>query len=245
MRTLRILTSLVAAALAWTSHAQRYDRGFDMSKPSTFVKKGSWMAGGTASWSFHNNENFKFLVVDDINSTGYRLTVSPAFCYMLRDNLGIGMRFDYRRYMLELDSAEIDVDDIEVSFKNYHTIGHKFTTMAILRNYLPLGDSKRFALINETQLSLGFGQGKVVDGHNAAMAGSYEKLTSFGLNLCPGMVAFASEHFAFEFSVNMLGLNVTHADQTHNQVYHGSRNTTSVNFKVNVLSVGFGFYCYL
>lgn len=246
MRRFRILISLLAViTLSWSAQAQRYDRGFDMSKPSTFVSKGTWMMGGTASWSFGQNDHYKVLVIDDVNSTGYRLSVSPAFCYMLRDNMGIGMRFDYNRYMLELDSADINVGDVGVSFENYHTIGHKFTTMAILRNYIPLGNSKRFALFNETQLSVGFGQGKVVDGHSQAMEGSYETRTSYGVNICPGMVAFANEHFAVEFSVNMLGLGVTSVDQTHNQVYHGERRTTTANFKVNILSVGFGIYYYL
>ena len=58
-------------------------------------------------------------------------------------------------------------------------------------------------------------------------------------------MAFADEHFAVELSVKMLGLNISHVDQTHNQIYYGSRNSTSVNFKINVLSVGVGIYYYL
>ena len=100
-------------------------------------------------------------------------------------------------------------------------------------------------MFNETQLSLGFGQGKVLNGNMEYPVGSYEQSTSFGINICPGLMAFADEHFAVEISVNMLGLSILHLDQTHNQVFHGSRNTTSVNFRVNVLSVGVGLYYYL
>ena len=59
------------------------------------------------------------------------------------------------------------------------------------------------------------------------------------------LVAFASEHLAVEFNVNMLGLSIENTDQTHNQVWKGNQHKTSVNFRVNVLSIGFGLYYYL
>ena len=58
-------------------------------------------------------------------------------------------------------------------------------------------------------------------------------------------MAFADEHFAIELSVKMLGLSISHVEQTKNQVYYGSRNSTSINFKINVLTVGVGIYYYL
>ena len=237
-----------AALMLWTipAHGQRYDRGYDMSQQVTFVEKGSWMFGGTANYSLHNMDDFCFLVVDNINSMGYNLSVSPAFCYMFKDNMGAGLRVDYDRLMFKLDSADVNVADVSLAVRDYHAIRHKFTAKAILRNYIPIGNSQRFALVNEAQLSMGYGQAKVMDGHNMeSVAGSYSTNTSFGINICPGMMAFASEHLAVEFSVNMLGFNITHSDQTHNQIYKGSSNTTSVNFKVNILSVGFGLYYYL
>lgn len=33
-----------------------------------FVPKGQWVFGGTASYSTHTNDNYKFLVVDGIDS---------------------------------------------------------------------------------------------------------------------------------------------------------------------------------
>ncbi len=248
MKTIRTFIAAITVLMLWTpaAQAQRYDRGYDMSKPVTFVEKGTWMVGGTADYSLHNMDNYSFLVIDNINSTGYGLSVSPAFCYMIKDNLGLGLRVDYDRNMFKLDNASIDVADIGIDIVNYHAIAHKFKGAAIMRNYLPLGNSRRFAMVNETRLSVGIGQGKVVDGHNEDnVAGSYETSTSFGINLCPGMMAFASDHLAVEFSVNMLGFNISNTRQIHNQVAEGSRTATSVNFKVNVLSVGFGIYYYL
>ena len=235
---------LALGLLAFKAEAQRYDRGYDLSARNDFLKKGTWMAGGTANYSLHHNDKYPFLIAEGINSTGYNLEVSPAFCYMIKDNMGLGLRMDYSRNMFKLDEASLNLGDASMQIHNYHYLKHELTTRVILRNYLPIGDSKRFAMFNETQLSLGLGQGKVLNGNGDYPLGSYDSLSSFGLNVCPGLMAFADEHFAVELSVNMLGLNISHVNQTHNQVYHGSRNTTTVNFKVNVLSVGVGLYYY-
>lgn len=239
------LTVALLMTLALDAGAQRYDRGYDLSNPNVFIKKGTWMFGGTANYSLHDYDNFSFAVVENINSTGYMLKVSPAFSYAVKHNMGLGLRVDYGRNMMKLDTAAVNFGDIGLSVKDYHLINHKVSAKAILRNYIPLGNSKRFAMFNETQLSVGFGQGKVMDGHGENVAGSYDKLTNFGINICPGLMAFFTENMTVELNVNMLGLNVNHVDQTHNQVYHGSRNTTSVNFKINILSIGFGLYYYI
>lgn len=227
-----------------SAQAQRYDRGFDLNS-TTFTKKGTWMIGGQVAYSTHKNEDYHFLIIEDINSTGYRFTVSPMFCYMVRDNMGLGMRFGYGRNLLKVDSASLSIDEIDINVKDYYTLSHDFSAMAIYRNYIPLGESKRFALFNETQLAYSTGQAKLIDGHGTSIVGTYEKSNSLSLGLNPGMVAFINDHVAVEVNVGMLGLQYTSVDQTHNQVYKGSRETTQINFKVNILSIGFGLAYYL
>ena len=227
-----------------SAQAQRYDRGFDLNS-TTFTKKGTWMIGGQVAYSTHKNEDYHFLIIEDINSTGYRFTVSPMFCYMVRDNMGLGMRFGYGRNLLKVDSANLSIDEIDINIKDYYTLSHDFSAMAIYRNYIPLGESKRFALFNETQLAYSTGQAKLIDGHGTSIVGTYEKSNSLSLGLNPGMVAFINDHVAVEVNVGMLGLQYTSVDQTHNQVYKGSRETTQINFKVNILSIGFGLAYYL
>ena len=235
---------MLAVLGASRAQAQRYDRGFDLNS-TTFTKKGTWMIGGQVAYSTHKNEDYHFLIIEDINSTGYRFTVSPMFCYMVRDNMGLGMRFGYGRNLLKVDSANLSIDEIDINVKDYYTLSHDFSAMAIYRNYIPLGESKRFALFNETQLAYSTGQAKLIDGHGTSIVGTYEKSNSLSLGLNPGMVAFINDHVAVEVNVGMLGLQYTSVDQTHNQVYKGSRETTQINFKVNILSIGFGLAYYL
>ena len=224
--------------------AQRYDRGFERSS-TVFVGKGSWMVGGSVSYSTHKNDNYRFFVIEDINSNGYRFSLNPGFCYMVRDNMGVGLRFSYGRRLLKVATANISIDEIDINVKDYYSLSHDYSAMAIYRNYIPIGDSRRFALYSEMQVGFGGGQAKLLDGHKTGVTGTFEKSMSASIGVCPGMVAFINNHFAVELNVGMLGLKYTHVDQVHNQVYTGDRKTAQINFKVNILAIGFGLAYYL
>ena len=244
-KSLKAVFTAVLVLWSFSASAQRHDRGYDMSNPVSFVGQGWWMIGGTADYSFHNMEDYSFAVVDRIDLLGYNLTVSPAFCYMLKDNFGIGARLEYSRNMAKIDTAKVSIAGVDLALDRYHTIDHSIKTKAILRNYIPIGDQKVFALVTETQLSFGLGQSKVACKQDGGINGTYAQSYSVGLNVCPGFVAFASEKLAVELSVNMLGLNLSHTKQIHNQIYTGEADATSLNFKINVLSLGFGLYYFL
>ena len=228
-----------------TARGQKMDRGIDMTSQPCFVKKGTWMIGGGASYMLHNNNDSRLLVVNGINSTGYTLSVSPAFCYMLKDNKGVGMRIGYRRNMFKLDSAKVNFEDIDLSLNNFHKISHAFEIQGIGRYYIPVGQLKRLGLFNELQLSYSYGQGKVMDGHGNKINASYETTNALGINVCPGFMAFITDKLAIDVSVNMLGLHFEWTEQSHNRVAEGDRSLTLINFKVNLLAIGFSLYYYL
>lgn len=52
-----------------------FDRGI---QSHTFIPKGQWMVGSTFSYSEHEDDNYKFLVLEKIESTGYTFKVSPS-----------------------------------------------------------------------------------------------------------------------------------------------------------------------
>lgn len=235
---------LLALLLPLAARAQKMDRGIDMSSQPVFIPKGTWMVGGGAFYSLHSNQSSRLLVISGINSTGYNLSVSPAFCYMIRDNVGVGVRLGYRRSMFQLDSARVSLGDIGLSATNFHRLSHNFEIQGIGRYYIPVGSLKRIGLFNELQLAYSIGQGKVLDGHDTAVA-SFETSNSLGINLCPGFMAFVTDNLAIDVSVNMLGLQFDWTRQTHNQISEGSRGTSLVNFKVNLLAIGFSLYYYL
>lgn len=241
----RSLAVLLPLLVSYAAEGQKLDRGIDLSSQPCVIRKGTWMVGGGASYMLHDNDNSRLLVVNGINSAGYTISVSPAFCYMVKDNLGLGIRAGYKRNMLRLDSAKMDFEDINLEVADFHKISHSFEIQGIGRYYIPVGSLKRIGLFNELQLAYSYGQGKVLDGHGNKVNASYETSNSLGINVCPGFMAFVTDKLAIDVSVNMMGLHYDWTDQIHNQVAEGSRSFSFINFKVNLLAVGFSLYYYL
>lgn len=239
------VSALLLLLSLFRAEGQKLDRGIDLSSQPCFIKKGTWMIGGGASYMLHDNDNSRLLVVNGIKSTGYTLSVSPAFCYMVKDNLGVGVRMGYKRNMLQLDSAKIKFEDVDLPVSDYHKISHAFEVQGIGRYYIPVGSLKRIGLFNELQLSYSYGQGKILDGHGNKINATYETSNALGINVCPGFMAFVSDKLAIDVSVNMLGLHFDWTDQSHNRVESGERSVSLINFKVNLLAIGFSLYYYL
>lgn len=211
-----------------------------------FVPKGQWIVGSSVSYSEHTENNYDFLVIEKINSDGYSFKLSPMFAYALKDNMALGGRFKYGRTLVRMDETQLNLDD-ETSFdiNNIYQLKHSYSAMAIFRNYIPLGDSKRFAVFSETQLEVGGSQSKVSNGKGEALTGTYSKSTDLGFGVSPGMVAFINNYTAVEVSIGVLGVNLSKTRQVTNQVETGEQSSTSANFKINIFSIGLGIAFYL
>lgn len=211
-----------------------------------FVPKGQWIVGSSVSYSEHTENNYDFLVVEKINSDGYSFKLSPMFAYALKDNMALGGRFKYGRTLVRMDETQLNLDD-ETSFdiNNIYQLKHSYSAMAIFRNYIPLGDSKRFAVFSETQLEVGGSQSKVSNGKGEALTGTYSRSTELGFGVSPGMVAFINNYTAVEVSIGVLGVNLSKTRQVTNQVETGEQSSTSANFKINIFSIGLGIAFYL
>lgn len=238
-----LLFAITAGSYAAAQEKRNFDRGIEQ---KTFVPKGQWVTGGTVSYSQHSNDNFKFLVIDGWSGEGYRFNVSPFVGYTFRNDMTIGARFNYSRSMLEIDELQLDMgDDLNFDLDNVYRLTHSYSGTAFLRTYINLGDSKRFGLFNDVRFTLGGGQSKLVSDSGENLTGTFEKTVTMHIGLSPGMVAFINDFVAAEVSVGVLGFNFKWIDQVTDQVYVGSRRSSSGNFKINLLSISLGVAFYL
>lgn len=231
--------------LVWgmVAQAQEFKRNIES---RVFVPKGQWIVGSSVSFSEHNEQNYQFLVVDGFNSDGYTFKVSPMLCYAFKDNVAAGGRFSYGRTLTKLDNVTLNLDeDTKFDINDLYQLKHSYGAIGILRNYINLGTSKRFALFAETRLEFGGSQSKVVTKKGDSLTGTYTKTTDFGLGVAPGIVAFINNYTAVEVSVGVLGLNFSKVKQTTDQVYIGERSSGSANFKINLFSIGLGIAFYI
>ncbi len=211
-----------------------------------FIPKGQWITGVSVSYSQSDQNNYQFLIFENLNGDTYTFKVSPMLMFCFKDNLAAGGRFAYSRQRTRLNTADVVLDS-ETSYNvdNLYSISHNYFGTAAFRAYLSLGKNTRFGLFNEVQLQVGGGQSKLCSGSGLDLTGTYERNLAVNIGLAPGMVVFLNNYSALEVNVGVLGFNYNHTRSTTDQVYIANRNTKSANFKINLFSISFGVTFYL
>lgn len=244
-----ILIILLAFVTTAGMYAQRGKRAIERIDRETqsrvFIPKGTWMVGGTVSYSEHEQDNLNFLVIKDVVGNGYDFSISPYLGYFFRNNMSAGIRFAYNRDYLDLGNLDMDLGDLTLSFKDLYYLEHKYEVSGFMRSYIPIGKSKVFGLFNEIRLTYGYGEGKNSTGSGAEYDGTYQKIQNFQIGFAPGLTAFITDWAAAEVSVGVMGFDFKWTDQTTNQVEQGRRRVSSGNFKINLFSINLGMTFYL
>lgn len=89
-----MLLAVVTTANAWAQRGKRAIERIDRDvQTRVFIPKGTWMAGGTVSYSEHEQDNLNFLVIKDVEGNGYDFSISPYIGYFFRNNMAAGIRF--------------------------------------------------------------------------------------------------------------------------------------------------------
>jgi hypothetical protein len=230
-------------SLARVQKLRRENRGLSNLK-TEFVPKGQWVFGGSVSFSTHSNNNFNFLIIEDIKSNGYQFKVTPLVGYAYSKNSLVGVRVGYSRGLTELDNASLSITSLDNSY--YYSLKHSYNVEALWRTYIPLGkDNKRFALFAEVALAMGGSQSKLAAGPQQSLSGVYASSFDVGLGVNPGISAFLTNNMAIEVNIGVLGFNYSKTRQIGNQVVEGTTSSSQMNFKVNLFSIGLGASFYL
>ena len=226
-----------------SSSERRQRRGVSNLR-TEFVPKGQWVFGGSVSYSTHSNNNYNFLIIEDIESDGYTFQVSPLVGYAYAKNSLVGIRFGYSRSLTQLDNASLSITSLDNAF--FYSLKHSYNAEALWRKYIPLGrNNKRFSLFAEVSLAMGGSQSKLASGPQNALSGTYATSFDVALGVNPGISAFLTNNMAIEVNVGVLGFNYSHTRQVSNQVVAGENSSSQMNFKINIVSIGLGAAFYL
>ncbi len=211
-----------------------------------FVPKGQWITGVSVNYSQSSQDNYQFLIVENISGDTYSFKVSPTLMYSFKDNLAAGGRVGYSRSRTKLESVNVVLDsETNYDVDNLYAISHNYYGTALFRNYISLGRSMRFGFFNEVQMQFGSGESKICNGSGDDLTGTFERNYSIDVGLAPGMIMFLSNYSAIEVNVGVLGFSYNHAKSTTDQIYVSNRDTKSANFKINLFSISFGVVFYL
>lgn len=242
-RYIFLLFALLVFGAGMIQAQEPFRRGLEQVK---FVPKGQWITGVNVNYSHSDQDNYQFLIIENLSGDSYSYKISPMLLFSFADNLAAGGRMSYQRSMNKLSSGNVIVDS-ETSYDvdNLYSLSHNYYGTAVFRNYISLGRSMRFGFFNEVQLQIGGGQSKIVNGTGDDITGTYERNFKIGLGLTPGMIMFLNNYSALEVSVGVLGFNYTHTSSVNNQIYLADRSSKGANFKINLFSITFGVAFYL
>lgn len=253
------LGSALQAADREKRPVEPFDRGIGRST-SVFIPAGTVGAGVSFSY---NNYSFG----NGLNDTGYQMLfsliqnfrgnmmsfgIAPHMSYFIMDNLSVGARFDYDRSILGLANLDLALSDaLSLSVGNFNYMKQSYTGAVTLRNYIPFGQSRRFAMFTELRLTGGYGQAESYRmGYDEVLeegykSGTYQDIYQFEVGLVPGLSAFVTNEVALEVSVGLLGFNYQKVEQVTNQVERSEMERNGVNFRINLLAINFGLSFYI
>ncbi len=241
----KVVTFLFVAVMSvfGLSAQVEFKRGLEQ---ISFIPKGQWITGVSVSFSQSNQKNYQFLIVESINGDTYTFKVSPMLLYCFQDNLAAGGKFAYTRSRTRLDNATVVIDsETDYNVENLYSISQNYSAMAVFRNYISFGRSRRYGLFNEVQLQIGGGESKIANGRGKDLTGTFERSWDVNVGLAPGLIMFLNNYSAIEVNVGVLGFSYNHTKAVTDQIYDASRYGKSARFKINLFSITFGVAFYL
>ncbi len=246
-RLTRVL-GLIAAAIILlglpTAHGQEHFKR-DLEQVQ-FVPKGQWITGVSVSYEQSNNKNYQFFIFENVTGDTYSFKVSPMLLYSFHDNLAAGGKFRYQRSRTRIEEGSLILDsETHFDADNLFLITSDYFATAAFRNYISLGNTRRFGFFNEVQLELGGGQSKISDHSGEDLTGTFERNFTLNVGLTPGFIMFLNNYSAIEVNIGVLGFGYTHTRAITDQVKISKRNSQHANFKINLFSVSFGVAFYL
>lgn len=240
---LLLLLTVVIGSGCLRMNAEEFEPDFES---VCFVPKGQWITGVSVSYSQSSQNNYQFLVLENVNGDTYSFKVSPMLLFTFKNDMAAGGKFGYNRNLTKLETADIVLDpETNFNVDHLYRLSHSYYGMAVMRNYFSLGKSKRFAIFTETQLEVGGGQSKLMTGLGEELSGNFEESWNIGLGLAPGMSVFLNNFAALEVNIGVLGLEYKHTKTLTDQIYDSHIKARSANFKINLFSISFGVSFYL
>lgn len=244
--------SAVSASEKEKKAVEPFDRGIGRSAV-TFIPKGTVGMGVSFSYrtmglgESENDAGYSLLsLVTGIKGNMYTFGLAPQVSYFVADNLSLGARFDYDRSVLDIGNIGLSLGDmLSMQIADYHYLSQSFSGALTLRYYMPIADSKRFAMFAEARLSGGYGQSLMYKMDNGDKFGTYQDIYKGSLDFVPGLAVFATDNVALEVSVGILGINYSMTKQTTNQVETSVMQNSGANFRLNLLSINMGLSFYI
>ncbi|ALL06442.1 hypothetical protein AQ505_13610 [Pedobacter sp. PACM 27299] len=203
------------------------------------IEKGMKFSILTFSLSSRNAVNDNNFFVNYLDQKKSSWAVRADGGYILRKNLGAGLGLSYGQ------SKENNlIKAADGALTSNRSFSNNYGVRPFIKNFIPLDRKNRFYIVNQTEIQLLFDRSIKESTVNEILTRTYTSKDTYGVGLRPGLMIFIVKNFAFETTVDIFGIN-TSVETGRTTGQPDTRvTTTDMNFKINILKIGFGFSTY-
>lgn len=229
-------------------YAQEQGANTDPEKPTAskeekpdglVIEKGLRFNILTFSLSSRNAVNDKNIFVNYIDQKKNSWSVRADGGYIIKKNLGVGLGLAYGQ---SKDNNLIKGTDGALTENK--SFSNNYGVRPFIKNFIPLDRKNRFYIVNQTEIQLSFDRSVKESTVNEILTRTYTTKDTYGVGLRPGLMVFIVKNFAFETTVDIFGINTAVERSRSTGMPDSKVTTTDMNFKVNILKIGFGFSTY-
>lgn len=228
--------------------------GFLSAQDLNPINRNAFLGRGVSSLGFKvgvskrdvsNDMIFSIIDIDQIKD--YSGSFSLSGSWFIDDNIAWGGKIRYgfneRTYAVSAKMLDLLID---ASTYSSNTVSSSFSIGTGVKNFVEIGSSNKFYVFNETNITYSYISSLTRDVYNGGQ--DIKKLMKttheISIGLSPGFMYFLKEGFAFEFAFNPIVMYYNRSFITQNEIKPGSSSDFSVDFKLNLFNVYFGFAYY-
>jgi hypothetical protein len=198
-----------------------------------WTAKGRDFIGLNFSVAHQEGTNVKRLLTTDTDMYTLDWAVRMYGGHFIKNNMTLGALFEWNQTNGDRTFDQDGTTYRQDFFSRGFLVGPTF------RTYLPLSKTNRFGIFNELNLLFGYNKSldQVDDGSEISRGKA--QTYSFSLGLTPGINFFIADGWAFEASIELLGLETSITEGDINGV-ESRELSNNVNFRINLLELKLG-----
>lgn len=174
---------------------------------SLYIEKGTFsvsLSGGynnIGASGLTDLNNYSLMgLVSNLKGEGSLYDVNLAGSWFFANNASLVARVGYSGLDLDLDSSKI----LNQEFDNKHLSRPMLTFSVGARYYMPLFNSRTFAVFCEGRINASLGSSKVYSVTERGKEGQFNDITALSLGVYPGVSFFLTDFLAVELSLPLL-----------------------------------------
>ena len=206
---------------------------------SVYVEKGTFSLGLSGSYHHYNAAHGAKLLglVTNLDGQAAIGQAEVEAAWFVKDNTSIGVMLGYENVLA--DGNSLSALGI-LNLSNRHSRNEQYQASIGMRRYIPLFDSKMFAIFAEPRLSGARGYNKNYEETERGKEGTYTDIWSASFNVIAGVSFFFSNQTALHVSVPSFSAGMQWNKQIEGQEVESSITSKGLHASFDLLGINAG-----